>query len=134
MHRVREEQRAAEAQKLVVSGVERALPEAEAAVARIAELLPVGAPDGWWALASPPLLGEYHRKLHHLRVKLERPPLTRELVENAHRSVVAGCGYVTAESALKEVPEYTHGRDRDDDVVVHTAMLGRSSRPTTPAI
>lgn len=127
MHRAREEQRAAEEQKLVVSGVKQALAEAEAAVARIAELLPVGVPDGWWALASPALLDEYHRKLHELREKLARPPLTAELVEQAYRSVVAGCGYLTSEFALQDVPEYTNGRDRDDDLVVHTAILGRAS-------
>jgi predicted nucleic acid-binding protein len=127
MHRIREEQRAAGEQKLVVHGAERALAEAEGTVARIAELLPVGVPDTWWALASPPLLGEYHRKLHELREKLARPPLTAELVDEAHRSLVAGCGYVTPEFQMKDVPEYTQGRDRDDDAVVHTAILGRAS-------
>jgi len=127
MSRVREEERAAEEQKLTVAGVEHALTDAEAAVARIAELLPVGIPDGWWALGSPPLLGEYHRKLHELREKLARPPLTEALVEAAHLAVVGSCGYITRDFDLDDVPTYTEGRDRDDDIVIHTAMLGRAT-------
>jgi predicted nucleic acid-binding protein len=126
MHRIREEQRAAEERGVRVGGP-LALREAEASVARIAELLPIGVPDGWWPLASPPLLDEYHRKLHTLREKLARPPITPELVDGAHRHVVASCGYVTGDFDPTRVPTYTEGRDRDDDAVIHTAMLGKAN-------
>lgn len=96
-------------------------------MARLAELLPVGVPDGWWALGSPPLLGEYHRKLHELREKLARPPLTEALVDAAHHAVVGSCGYITRGFDFEEVPAYTEGRDHDDDIVIHTAMVGRAS-------
>lgn len=127
MHRVREEQRAAYDEGFVVHGADEALAQAEATVARIAELLPIGAPDGWWAVASPPVLAEYHRKLHELREKLARPPLTAELIDDASRAIVASCGYVTPSFELSDVPHYTEGRDRDDDVVIHTALLGRAT-------
>jgi predicted nucleic acid-binding protein len=126
MHRIREEQRAAE-ERGGGLGSHSALEEAEASVARIAEQLPVGAPDGWWTLTSPTLLDEYHRKLHALREELARPPLTVELVDAAHRAVIASCGYVTPEFDPSTVPLYTEGRDRDDDAVIHTAMLGKAS-------
>jgi len=41
--------------------------------------------------------------------------------------VIASCGYVTRDFDPADVPMDTEGRDRDDDVIVHTAMLCRAS-------
>lgn len=100
------------------------LERAEAAVEHIARLLPPDAPDDLWAVASLPLLAEYHRKLHDLRDKLARPPWTKEQVDLAYRAIVASCGNITPAFAASKVPHYTEGRDRDDDIVIHTALLG----------
>lgn len=106
---------------------EHGLRRAEASVEAIAGLLPPGAPDDLFALASPALLGEYHRKLHDLREKLTRPPWTRAQIETAYRALVAACGEVTPTFDANEVPRYTEGRDRDDDIVIHTALYGSAS-------
>lgn len=119
-----EAQFARESNLRVSPAAEHGLKCAEASVEAIAGLLPAGAPDDLWALASPALLGEYHRKLHDLREKLARPPWTQPQIENAYRALVAACGEITPKFDANEVPRYTDGRDRDDDVVIHTALLG----------
>ena len=108
-----------------VSGVaEDGLRRAKASIEAIAGLLPSGAPDDLFALASPALLGEYHRKLHHLCEKVPRPPWTQAQIESAYRAFVAACGEITSAFDANEVPRYTEGRDRDDDIVIHTALIG----------
>lgn len=106
---------------------ERGLQQAEASIEEIAGLLPPEAPDDLWALASPALLSEYHRKLHDLREKVARPPWTEQQIENAYRALVAACGEITPAFEESDVPRYTDGRDRDDDIVIHTALLGSAS-------
>ena len=90
-------------------------------------MLPSDAPDDLWALASPALLDEYHRKLHDLREKLAHPPWTQAQIETAYRALVVACGEITPAFDANEVPRYTEGRDRDDDVVIHTALCGSAS-------
>ena len=123
--RIREELQLARESGFRVSGAaEHGLRRAEASVEAIAGLLPPGAPDDLFALASPALLGEYHRKLHDLREKLPRPPWNQAQIENAYRALVATCGAITPAFEANDVPRYTEGRDRDDDIVIHTALVG----------
>jgi predicted nucleic acid-binding protein len=126
--RMREELQLARESGFRTGGVaERVLQRAEASVEEIAGLLPSEAPKDLWAIASPALLSEYHRKLHDLREKLARPPWTQQQIDNAYRALVAACGEITPAFEASEVPRYTDGRDRDDDIVVHTALMGSAS-------
>lgn len=100
------------------------IQRAEASIKEIAGLLPSGVPDDLWALASPTLLGEYYRKLHDLCEKLARPPWSQQQIDIAYRALVAACGEITPVFDAGDVPRYTDGRDRDDDIVIHTALLG----------
>ncbi len=104
--------------------LEAAADTADAAAAHIAGLLPPDAPNDRWAIASPALLAEYHRKLHDLRDKLAKPPWTAAQIEVAYRALVTGCGDIAPDFEVDEVPHYTDGRDRDDDAVIHTALIG----------
>ncbi|MEX1140709.1 MAG: hypothetical protein WD399_05170 [Thermoleophilaceae bacterium] len=122
---VRHEHQAARAAGASNTGtLETAVGTADAAAAHIAGLLPPGAPSDRWAIASPPLLAEYHRKLHDLRDKLAKPPWTAAQIDVAYRALVAGCGDITPDFEVDKVPHYTDGRDRDDDAIIHTALMG----------
>jgi predicted nucleic acid-binding protein len=125
--RIREELQLARESGFRVGGLAKSLQRAEASTKGIAGLLPPDAPDDLWALASPALLSEYHRKLHDLREKLARPPWTQQQIETAYRALVAACGEITPAFDMGDVPRYTNGRDRDDDIVIHTALLGSAS-------
>jgi predicted nucleic acid-binding protein len=106
------------------SGAKLNLRRAQASVDVIAGFLPEDAPDELWAVASPVLLSEYHRKLHDLRDKLAKPPWTEQQIDTAYRALVTACGEIVPAFDLDDVPRYTDGRDPDDDLVIHTALLG----------
>lgn len=123
--RIREELRLArESGFRASSGAKLSLQRAQACVDLIAGLLPEDAPDDLWAVASPVLLSEYHRKLRDLRDKLAKPPWTEQQIDTAYRALVAGCGVIVPAFGEDDVPAYTDGRDTDDDLVIHTALLG----------
>lgn len=94
--------------------------QAEARYARLREALPEGCPDDWQLVASRPLLAEYERKLREAGPRLD-PSLREENIDVVRRQIGAVCVYVTEDFDPELIPAYTS--DRNDDPVIHTALL-----------
>ena len=100
--------------------IEELAAEAEAGRARVAERLPAGAPDDLGLVASRPVLDEYERKLAEIGSRLN-PDVRAEHIPLFRRQVEAACVDITNDFEVGDIPNYTP--DRDDDPVVHTALL-----------
>lgn len=94
--------------------------QAEARYARLREALPEGCPDDWQLVASRPLLAEYERKLREAGPRLD-PSLREENIDVVRQQIAAVCVDVTEDFDPELIPAYTS--DRNDDPVIHTALL-----------
>jgi predicted nucleic acid-binding protein len=94
--------------------------QAEARYLRLREALPAGCPDDWRLVASRPLLAEYERKLREAGPRLD-PTLREGDIDSVRRQITAVCAEVTDDFDPELIPAYT--TDRNDDPVVHTALL-----------
>lgn len=99
---------------------ESLIQEAEARYERLRNLLPAGCPEDWRLIGSRPLLGEYERKLRETGPKLD-PALLPEHIETIRRQIEIVCSDMTDQFDPHTIPNYT--ADRDDDAIVHTALL-----------
>ncbi len=100
--------------------IEQLAEQAEAGYARLAEALPHGTPDDWRLVCSRSLLGEYERKLRETGPKLD-PTLHEQDIQMLRRQIEIVCTDITDDFDPTQIPTYTS--DRDDDPVVHTALL-----------
>ena len=94
--------------------------QVEARYLRLRDALPAGCPDDWRLIASRPLLAEYERKLREAGPKLD-PTLREADIDTVRRQITAVCAEVTDDFDPELIPAYT--TDRNDDPVVHTALL-----------
>jgi hypothetical protein len=105
-------------------GIDTLARDAEARYRRLAGRLPPGCPEHWRLVASPPALAEYERKLHEAGPRLD-PALGRHGIELARRQIEIACADVTEGFDPAGIPHYT--ADRDDDAIVHTALLANAT-------
>lgn len=94
--------------------------QAEVRYQRLRDALPPGCPDHWRLVGSRPLLAEYERKLHEIGRRLD-PNLRPTDIETIRRQIEAVCVDMTDDFDPAAIPIYT--TDRNDDPVVHTALL-----------
>ncbi len=94
--------------------------QAEARYQRLRDALPPSSPDHWRLIGSRPLLAEYERKLHEVGPKLD-PNLRSTDIEAIRRQIEAVCVDMADDFDPELVPTYT--ADRNDDPVIHTALL-----------
>lgn len=94
--------------------------DAEQRYERFAALMPAGCPDDWRLVGSRPLLAEYARKLREVGPRLDST-LDAHAIEVARRQLEVACADVTDDFKAAEIPRYT--ADRNDDPIVHTALL-----------
>jgi predicted nucleic acid-binding protein len=107
-----------------VHGIEEARARIERASDRRAamlELLPQVTPDDWVAIGSPPLFGEYERKLREIGRKLD-PALRDEDVPRLRRQLEVVCVAGAPPFDPDTVPTLT--QDRKDDAILYTALVG----------
>jgi predicted nucleic acid-binding protein len=106
------------------SSAQSLVSDADERYERLRVLLPAGCPDDWRLVCSGPLLGEYERKLRETGPRLD-PALRPGDVEIARRQIESVCADVTDEFDPAAIPRYT--ADRNDDAVVHTALLANAT-------
>lgn len=94
--------------------------QAEARYQRLRDALPPICPDHWRLVGSRPLLAEYERKLHEVGPKLD-PNLRPTDIETIRRQIEAVCVDMTDDFDPELIPTYT--ADREDDPVIHTALI-----------
>jgi predicted nucleic acid-binding protein len=102
---------------------EEAVASSRRRLARLAAQLPVGTPDDLVMLASAPLLHEYADKLREKGPKINRAT-SQALISVLIRQLVQTAEVVALKLDPAHVPLHTEGRDRDDDIVIHTAIEG----------
>jgi predicted nucleic acid-binding protein len=95
--------------------------QAETKYLRLREALPAGCPEHWRLIASRPLLAEYERKLREAGPKLD-PTLREADIDTLRHQITALCAEITDDFDPDLIPSYT--TDRNDDPVIHTALLG----------
>lgn len=100
--------------------VDAAAAGADERYRRLRELLPAGCPEDWRLVGSRPLLEEYVRKLREAGPKLD-PALSPYGIEVVRHQIESVCADMTEDFDPKVIPRYT--ADRNDDPVVHTALL-----------
>ncbi|MGD1059090.1 MAG: PIN domain-containing protein [Solirubrobacteraceae bacterium] len=113
-------QAVAEGGRLGGLALEKLVDQAEAGYARLSEALPAGRPDDWRMVASRPLLAEYERKLREVGPRLD-PNLRDTDIQAVRRQIEAVCADMTEDFDPELIPAYT--TDRNDDPVIHTAVL-----------
>jgi len=87
------------------------------------DLLPDDAPAQWVAIGSAALFDEYERKVRESGRRLS--PSVREIdVRPLRRQVEAVCVAAAPPFDIAQAPKLT--RDRKDDPIVYTALLGRA--------
>ncbi|MGA8355606.1 MAG: PIN domain-containing protein [Solirubrobacteraceae bacterium] len=94
--------------------------QARARYLRLRDALPAGCPNDWQLVASRPLLAEYERKLREAGPRLD-PTMRERDIDAVRRQITAICVDVTDDFDPRLIPPYT--TDRNDDPVVHTALL-----------
>jgi hypothetical protein len=99
---------------------EKLVERADAGYSRLSKALPHGCPHDWRMVASRPLLAEYERKLREAGPRLD-PTLRDSDIEAVRRQIHAVCSDITDDFDPDLIPVYT--TDRNDDPVVHTALL-----------
>ncbi len=97
---------------------------ADARYERLRGRLPAGCPDHWRLVCSRPLLNEYERKLRETGPKLN-PAQRPQDVEIARRQIESVCADTTDDFDATAIPRYT--ADRNDDPVVHTALIANAT-------
>lgn len=98
----------------------RLAEQAETRYLRLREALPTGCPEDWRLVASRPLLAEYERKLREAGPKLD-PTLREADIDTLRYQITALCVETTDDFDPDLIPTYT--TDRNDDPVIHTALL-----------
>ena len=93
--------------------------------ARLEERLPALASDEFCLAGSRPLFDEYEEKLRDRGPSIV-PDFSSEEAAAARRRLAAATTILVPDFNPSQIPEYTAGRDRDDDVVIHTALLSRA--------
>lgn len=101
-------------------GVAALAAQSEASYQRLRDALPSGCPDHWRLVGSRPLLAEYERKLHEVGPRLD-PNLRPTDIGAIRRQIEAVCVDMTDDFDPAAITTYT--ADRNDDPVVHTALL-----------
>lgn len=97
--------------------------ESERTLAILRDLLPENAPSQWVALGSTALFDEYERKVRQIGRRLS--PNVREIdVKPLRRQIEAICVAASPPFDIAQTPELT--RDRKDDPIVYTALLGHA--------
>lgn len=94
--------------------------QADARYRRLSEQLPPGCPEDWRLVGSRPLLEEYARKLREAGPKLDQALRPRD-IEILRHQIESVCADMTEDFDPATIPHYT--ADRNDDPVVHTALL-----------
>jgi predicted nucleic acid-binding protein len=97
---------------------------ADARYERLRQRLPAGCPDYWRLICSRPLLNEYERKLREIGPKLN-PAQRPHDVEIARLQIESVCAETTEDFDPAAIARYT--TDRNDDPVVHTALLANAT-------
>jgi PIN domain len=98
--------------------------DADARYERLRGSLPAGCPDHWRLVCSRPFLNEYERKLRETGPKLN-PAQRPQDIEIARRQIESVCADTTDDFDPAAIPRYT--ADRNDDPVVHTALLANAT-------
>lgn len=114
----------AEHEGSVVGGlkvVRNRVEEARNRRAALVELLPDGTPDDWVAIGSAALFDEYERKLREIGQKLD-PALRDKDIPLLRRQLEVVCAIGAPPFDEGAVPTLT--RDRKDDGILYTALLG----------
>ncbi len=105
--------------------VDELVQEAALKKARLEERLPALAPDELCMAGSRPLLDEYEEKLRERGSRIV-PDFSPEEAIAARRRLAAASTIVVPDFDPSQIPEHTAGRDRDDDIVIHTALMSRA--------
>lgn len=87
------------------------------------ELVPENAPVDWMALGSNALFDEYERKVREIGQRFS-PGVRASDVMPLRRQVEAVCIAASPPLAVEQVPQLT--RDRKDDPIVYSALLGHA--------
>jgi predicted nucleic acid-binding protein len=87
------------------------------------EVLPITVSDEWLAVGSAPLFAEYERKVRERGHRLD-PSIRDEDIRPLRRQLEATCVLGVQPFAGDDVPLFT--RDRTDDPIVYTALLGEA--------
>lgn len=104
---------------------QRVIEQAEERATAARELLGDDCPDDLVLVTSTPLLDELVHVLTSDRLKFG-PVSDEEALRFRQLALRMAFRAVPDESFPTELPDYTDGRDRDDDMVVHTALEGRA--------
>lgn len=100
--------------------IDTLVQDADARYQHLSEFMPTGCPEHWRLVASSPVLAEYERKLREAGPKLN-PALGAQGIELARRQIEIVCADITEDFDPTLIPRYT--ADRNDDAIVHTALL-----------
>ncbi len=92
-------------------------------LAILRDLLPENAPSQWVALGSTALFDEYERKVREIGRRLS-PNVRESDVKPLRRQVETICVTASPPFDIAQAPQFT--RDRKDDPIVYTALLGRA--------
>jgi predicted nucleic acid-binding protein len=91
----------------------------------LADALPPMTPDDLCLVSSRPLLDELERKMAEPRLLRRVPALSAsEAPALVRRQMTAVTAIMVPDFEPAAIPEYTEGRDRKDDYVIHTALSG----------
>lgn len=124
-HMLKELQREAQASRALPGGLdlEAKADAAERHRAALSELLPDNAPERWLAVGGSAIFDEYERKVREIGHRLN--PAVRDAdVAPLRRQVEAICAVTAPPFEADAPPSFT--RDRHDDPIVYTALLGHA--------
>jgi predicted nucleic acid-binding protein len=92
----------------------------------LAEHLPAMTPDDLCLVASRPLLDEVEEKVADVGPQMLRGDMPDDTPAKVRRQLVALSAIMVQEFDPADVSEHTAGRDRDDDLIIETALLGQA--------
>lgn len=93
-------------------------------IARLEEHLPVMTPKDFGLVVSPAITQELENNMAGSRSALGNQ--TPEAIEQLVGAAVAVASVYVVSGFDREIPKYTKDRDRDDDPIIHTAVLARA--------
>jgi predicted nucleic acid-binding protein len=102
---------------------EAAMQATERRRAAMRELLPHDTPEDWIALGGAAIFDEYERKVREIGRRLN-PSVRDSDVQPLRRQVEAVCVAGSPPFSSSDSPSFT--RDRKDDPIVYTALLGHA--------
>lgn len=103
--------------------IERSIEAATDRHAYLAEHLPAMTPDDLCLVASRPLLDEVEEKVAEVGPQMLRGDMPGDTPAKVRRQLVALSAIMVTEFDAEGVSEHTAGRDRDDDLIIETALL-----------